>query len=594
MPIRVRKETNKVVIYNPTNNTRAVLSNYSKDYNVSNFRTTNLKPEEKTSRFKLVVVRDLSETNNDFDLAQSYVANYGSAAATVNSPSFPPPIFQSSNLNTYGVYVDPDLYDDPPVFIFQSPSSRIKAFITANGNGKDAWSVHLVYVVAIGRDEFALPLIFWRIATIDNIVTQTTSDLKDETLYFLDAATDICNIQLPLNNGNIPIPTQNIEFVRHYDISNITYCGGGLFNAYGMDWLGEGVPSYAADTGNENGVFFNFDTNVNKRRKEIYRNISPKSHFSWIRGNLKIDYSQKSASYEIDPLEKGHIKTNFKSDYEIKLTLKPEYKINNVQLTPKIEHVEFCNSTVVFIENTNRKINSTRREYDYGTSPGFKVIKEYTQKSNCLRQVSDNNLLISRTLQVEQPYKCFPFFGSSYDGIVTSYLVANGTGEITHSNFAAAGSGSRGVTYFWGYPSWFALGTVSFATIPSGQSLYFSDDTIVPVSPSYSISIDSTQSNKMNTSWSVPNNPPSGFFRYLDGVINFNFQYSCPPFFQHLGLYYYEDNPTILNDSGNRRRGTTFTGDFNPLSLGAFGSSSPTYSASQNRNALAYAYNAIV
>ena len=59
--------------------------------------------------------------------------------------------------------------------------------------------------------------------------------------------------------------------------------------------------------------------------------------------------------------------------------------------------------------------------------------------------------------------------------------------------------------------------------------------------------------NAMLTTWDSPNTPPSGFFSYIIGNLNFTIEYINPPVFGHEAIYYYQNKPyeVVGIDAGN-------------------------------------------
>ncbi|PLS68344.1 MAG: hypothetical protein CV045_08460 [Cyanobacteria bacterium M5B4] len=178
----------------------------------------------------MVTIRQIDPDNQFFESAKEQLDNFGVIFASQNTPGYPPTFQETFPL--YGVFVDEDIYpNDPPVYTFQflrSMRNRPKVFITANGIGKDAWSVHIVHPIAEILDPFGFSYYFYRFVTIDNDTSQLAVDnpIPSQKSYILDTS-DICNVQIKsyreANISSIQYP----GFARFFSISNFVYGGGG-------------------------------------------------------------------------------------------------------------------------------------------------------------------------------------------------------------------------------------------------------------------------------------------------------------------------------------------------------------------------------
>ena len=556
MSLKVGTKNNSVRILSTSNKTEATIYNSSITQNRHYIKTqpTNNSGE---SRFKLIVVKKINEKNEEFD-AQLYLQNSGFANSSRNTSRYPS-LPYLENIAIYGVFIDPDLYpNDPPIYVFQCPDERIKCFITNHGKGKDYWSAHIIHTTSIRKDKYNLDLYFWRIVTIDK-----DSDDNITGEYILDSALDLCGLTLK-ENEPIPEFETGIEFSRAYDISNITFAGGGLFTGYGLDFLNDAEPTYGSILFEVSKNYLDFSgynlrlPNGN-RYTEIYRSLAPKSFFSWIRGNLTLSTDvRKDYSYVKNEEIKDHISTNFKSNYSFNLTIRPS---NYMGLQEAVVHTEYCNSTATIIENTNYRIDSIRRRYDYGTYYSLKVFQEYKQSSNCIRGFG-NNSIYNQNKRTIQPYLNFPFLSSDNYAKNIVYLASEGQGSIRHNSIIARDSGYRGVSYGWHYRFWHTFGKVLSVEFPPDQKITIVSaiqgnpkrDALkflagIGTPPFYKIL--ENKPNVIELLWDTPPNPPT-IFAWAEGTISFNYEYIKPPFFQHNGLYYYEDNPEILNDATNQ------------------------------------------
>jgi hypothetical protein len=168
-------------------------------------------------KFKLVTVRKLTDFSLEdiqakFTKQQENITNQ----AIFSNDTIPYPTSDTitSLSQYYGVFVDEDINGlTNPVHIFYSPSSTIRCYIEATGNGKDDWIVSMCYYLEQITNPDDSTTNKWRLITIQN---KTPTD-QIRRIFITDSnALPDC-------------------FENNYSIESLDYLGGATWTGLGVD-----------------------------------------------------------------------------------------------------------------------------------------------------------------------------------------------------------------------------------------------------------------------------------------------------------------------------------------------------------------------
>jgi len=508
-------------------------------------KTETIKNQDSTkpsSKFKLVTVRQLS--NVDIPTVSARLLqtqkNLENAALASGQPvPFPAklPAHLEDNINYFSVYVDEDLYGiNNPIYTFYSPSSNIKAFITANGNSKDDWSVHIAHTITSTPTPDGSNTVTWRILTIDKEGIDGSS-----------------NAQYVLESSSLPS-----AFQYNFTVDSLQYLGGGTWSAIVMD-RNDQIPVFGVIQGTESRYKRISDATVIFEGATYNKTITshsctPTYQITWNRGTLKINSRTRTASSLFNPDKfntDGVIEINKSCNYSLPRTFRVHKgSVNEYSLN------EYLSSTSTYVANTNIFIASPFQSPDYNTDYARLALQQYSQTSNIIRSTP-------QTTNINKASLCttgnIPILVASKDMSTFVYLDPGVyTGEITQPYDLKSSIGHRGVTYFFQYKYWWGYGKVinTYPLTPlqrvtfkignfSSPGDYFVDS--VPGVGRYGELLIDSIPNRVITTWDAFVNPETGFFGVHEGEFQFVVQYNNPPLFGHSAVYYYEINPQDIS-----------------------------------------------
>lgn len=506
----------------------------------------NTSTEFKQHRFKLVTVRrltsiSLEEARIALEREQERLAN---AAAASGQPSPYPariPLTEDDLQQVYGVYVDEDLNGrNAPIYTFSSASSNIKAFITANGAGKDEYSVHIGHLVdkiANGDGTFKVT---WRLITIDN-------DLNGRPY-----STHILESQSP---------DLHESFQYNFNIDALNYIGGGGWTAMSVDPL-DRIPIKAVvggDTDRYIPVGRSWKAFGSTRTVCIVAySLTPSYTFTWCRGKLTTERRVRESSHTTDfefLKKNGVIEVIKKSSYSLNITQRPDLRDFNIN---PISIPEFSESEATYIANTNAPgQQGLYQSPDFGTDSQRLSLKSYTQKTNIIRPESIEyavNLLQNR---IVNQFHCFnPVLCSSNDmSIYIRLNIGEAKGSIDHKYELKTENGRRGFQYGESYKLWWCYGRI-LAFYPTNDGMIFRRvktlanlglPSLFPTGETLldrgELKLSEDYPNATETTWESLPNPQTGFFGILSGDLEWRMEYNNPPIFGHDAVYYYHINP---------------------------------------------------
>lgn len=542
----------------------------------------------KKYRFKLVTVRRL--TNKNLSQVQQQLENQQkrleSTAIRLGLPVPYPytPVAKQSDLKQYyGVYIDEDLNKkQTPVYIFESPSNDIKCFITANGEGKEDWSIHLAYVVSKVKNPDDTYTINWRIYTLDNKTEQTPT-----------------RIDYLLENSSLPKC-----FSYNYPISNLNYLGGGCWSAIAID-PEDRIPIYAQAPNNDNyikvGTVFKA-LGESRVLSIVGYSCTPTYSFTWCRGQLELNRRSRSFTQTLDrstTVSTGVITVDRKHGYTLDLCHRPHTNINSINIA-KSTFQEYSYGTARYIGNTNITVGSRYQTPDYGTDTARLSIQSYSMDTNCIRATNIDASNVVNKLSY-QPPNFLTVLASSYDmSIFIKYHAGSARGSIIHGYELRSGAGERGYQYGDDYKYWWGYGQIVSFNAYGDTNRYLRSKTTGQRSKIGSmydlgeLKISEDYPNALETTWSAMSNPQTGFFGYEEGSLKFKFQYINPPLIGHQGVYYYEIQPPLIGQFLGGSYDKKFTESNSSYSNGissSFGASTKLNEAQLRQNYTSYAYS---
>lgn len=487
------------------------------------------RPQETTepSLFKLVTVRRMLNMSNA--QINSAVVTYQSQLSALNPDIVPAPICTDANKrNFFAVYVDEDLGNSSPVYVFYSPSATIKAFITANGYTADDWSVHIAHETGRTTLPTGNTRNEWRLYTIDN-------NLNDSTANYLLESTALED-----------------SFTVNMSIQNINYLGGGTWGIVAIKDEHK-IPIYGFISEIQYPQYEVL--NPSTGRAIINYSVTPSASLTWCRGTTTLNQVERQYEFVEDDelLESSGIKKwKLESNYRLNYSLSADVSINEYS---------FC--TAEWLSNTNLPINSPFQSPDYGTDRKRASLSSYFQTSNVVRARNPQQLQVERfpDRASYQPSTFIPVLCSSNDASAwLKFNFSEGRGSIDHPFEVKRVVGTRGITHLWYYPYWWAYGRViSTRHInEDGRPTYYRINRLTgqPNDASrieYPIpQLDASVPNRIELPWeSKP--PQSGFFSPWEGEAVFELRFENPPLTGHDSIYYYHINPSNLSG--------TFSGD---------------------------------
>jgi len=541
------------------------------------------------SKFRLLTVRRLTSKSQEELYAELMEEQdrLEQAALSRGEPTPFPLTIEQSELDprqAYGVYVDEDINQDgEPIFTFVAASPNIKAFIVSTGIEEDEYVVHLAYLVHKELDPAGLFVTIWRLVTLESNQVGSAGVVT----YSIDATA---------------LPE---AFRTNLDIDSIQYLGGGTWTALAID-RDDRLPVY--------GVVYGNDTRykpIGQIRRYLGESaalaitnysLTPTYSMTWNRGVLSVSKRSREFKQEFDSATRknaGVIKFTRHHSYELNLCERPEVDY------PEVVTREYVQASATYVGSTNASVNSPFQSPDYGTDVKRFSMASYSQESNILRPKS-----VSRTYNLtsnkhsRQSLVHIPILVASKD--MSVYLRINqkvARGNIEHPNQVKRTRGKRGISYYDQYPYWWTYGEV-LSVVPTGDtSRYRLLKSPIPggqdrvrignILDSGEVRIDPVVKNRVECTWPVPANPPSGYFGIEEGSVNFIITYDSPPLIGHQGVYYYELQPTMVglfSDSYNR----SYYGDWKSgipaaaVSAGAFSGVGATPQDRQNSMLLLY------
>jgi hypothetical protein len=492
----------------------------------------------KKNQFKLVTVRRLTKYTLEQvnkKLADSQ-KNLESAALRQGSPiPYPSPAPTTDKLaQYYGIFVDEDLYGtDIPVYTFYSPSSNIRCFITANGDGKEDWSIHVCHVVDEITNADKTVRTKWRLYTLDNRLGTLASPVS----YVLDS-------------NDLP-PC----FEHQFDISSIVYLGGGCWASLAIEPT-DRIPIYAPAPNNGRYISVGqpFRAYGETRSMSLVAySCTPTYSFTWCRGKLEKNHRERSA--EINFQEPEYIGTRVirvtrTHDYKLDLVERPEIK-NALYNLERVTKQEYVTGTANYVGNTNRTVCSTYQCPDYNTDSARLSIANYTSETNIIRPTYEEDTydLTANKVSYQAP-GFIPIMCA--DPSMGHYIRVNfgvAKGSITHGYEVKSTGGSRAYSYFEPYKYWWGYGQV-LAVYAYGDTKRYhrakSTGLRSEVGSMFDygeLKQDPEWANRVLTTWDAPPFPETGFFGTTEGRLSFIVQYLNPPLTGHDGVYYYHLNP---------------------------------------------------
>jgi hypothetical protein len=494
------------------------------------------------SKFKLVTVRRLTSASLDAvkeQLERQQLLLEQTAVGNNQPPPFPAriPASEDDLKQTYGVYVDEDLYGKgSPVYIFTSASSYVKAFITANGTGKEDYSVHIGHLVEKIDNKDKTYTTTWRLVTIDK-------NLYGTSAYHI------------LESQSTELPSC---FSYNFSMDSIHYIGGGCWTSMAVDPK-DRIPVIEKVQGNVSRYI-----PLSPRRKIpwltkciVAYSFTPSYTFTWCRGELKVNKRIREASHLTDLAflkSEGVMKVTRQHSYSLDITQRPT--------NPGISEViypEFSKGQAIYVSNTNApEIDGPNQFPDFGTDVRRLAIQSYEQTTNIIRPSTFTytlNLLNNRPVN---QFNCFnPVLCSSNN--MATYIrlnIGEGRGNINHGFETKIERGERGFDYGEFYKLWWCPGKiVSFyptndgmiykrsktaeargepSLFPTGETLYDRGKLQISEYP-----------NATETTWPSLLNPQTGFFGLKEGKATWNMEYDNPPLLGHEAVYYYHKNPVL-------------------------------------------------
>lgn len=526
---------------------------YLKDRNDKQYLLSNQLINEKTyiskntsgtqinSKFKLVTVRKLtyftsSELKEKLNAQQTQLKE--TALRTKQPIPFKDDLITDNTEQVYGVFIDEDLYGiNVPVYIFSSENSKIKCFITANGTGVNDWSIHIAHIVNIINNPNNTKTINWRLYSIDSNLNN-----NEIATYILESKS---------------LPSC---FSYNFDLNSLNYLGGGCWTALGVD-INDKIPNFALAPLNGRyspiGLAAKINNSEARTNSLVSYSFTPTYSFTWCRGVLKLNKRLREAYTTFtNDTEEGTYKLKKEFTYNLALTYRPLLSKTNINIKQYSEN-EYSYGQAEYVGNTNLKICSAYQCPDYGTDNARVSLKNYSQNSNVIRAVKYNNIFTnSVNKNINQNLSYLPVLASSNNmSTFIKLTFGEGSGSISHGNQIKSTSGSRSYGYSYDYKSWWTYGKVLFV-YPYGDTRRFltsrSSNSLSGI-PSGSmfdfgqLLMSETNVNSVFTTWDAPVNPPSGFFPYYIGTLNFIIQYINPPIFGHDSIYYYEINPAQID-----------------------------------------------
>lgn len=515
----------------------------------SNYQVRHKFSSSNASKFKLATIRKL-KTYTSQQLQEALATSYKileSIAVRDNKPTpFPvPPSQVLEDRQVYGVFIDEDLDKNAaPVYTFVGTGSLAKVFITNTGHEKEDWSVHIAHQLKREVNLDNTVSIRWRLITIDS-----TNESKQ--YYFLE------NTELPSC------------FSFNFDLSNISYLGGGTWNAIGID-IEDTIPVVSsAPTNNSRyksvGAAYRFLGNSETQSVVAY-SITPTYSFTWNRNVLKINKRTREAKQELDiaSIQSANVlKFTRSHDYSLPITERLGKNANSFKLL-ETTHVEYSKGTATYVGNTNApEIASPNQTPDYGTDKKRLSISDIYMDTNVIRPVllSTANVLPANKMSITSPGASTIVVASPKMEIYLKHDYGAATGRITHPYELKKAYGKRGFQYGEYYKLWWVYGQVVQTYAYGDTNRYvllrepIYDSNGVPQGNRAKIGsmldlgelrISPTYKNAVETTWESMANPPSGYFNLQEGTLSFVIEYNSPPLIGHNGVYYYYKNPPVV------------------------------------------------
>lgn len=502
------------------------------------------------SKFKLVTVRRLTNLSTE-EVNRRLEASYKQLEAAALRKGLPVPyplkqVTVDEVANTYGVYVDEDLGNSAPVYVFTTDTTKVKAFITTSGAGRNDWSVHIAHSLEKTKNPDGTYLNKWRLVTIDS----------SDTGYIFYVLEDTGTHK---------------SFSFNFDLDSLHYLGGGTWTAMSVD-REDRLPIYALAPANSDryikvgNVFASFGET--RARSLVAYSMTPSYVFTWQRGRLQLNYRTRNAAQTLDRnslTKDGVIKFTREHEYNLEIPL----RLENTQATNNIRPItisEYSQGKATYVGNTNcPSISSQYQNPDYGTDKKRLSISGILMKTNIMRPL----VLNEATLTGRKLSKC-PL---NYTGIIcasanASFLlkhdIGEGSGEFNHPYELKRSAGKRGFQYGEDYKLWWVYGRVIDFYEYGDTNRYkrlknpgFDANGIrlpdkVKIGSMFDLGnlIKSNKPNAVETTWDALPNPPTGFFGVEEGTLSFYISYLNPPLIGHSGVYYYHINPDIVGVGG--------------------------------------------
>ncbi|MGL5923691.1 hypothetical protein [Chroococcidiopsis sp.] len=507
--------------------------------------------KQQPTKFKLLTIRRLTRQSLETakqELEKQQRQLEAIALRTGQPAPYPSkiPVTTDDVKQVFGVYIDEDLNGTTaPVYVFSAPSDRMKAFITANGEEKTAWSVHIAHSVERLRNPDGTLKTIWRLYTIDNqLLASERSD------YFLDS------IQLPEC------------YQENYDIDSLVYLGGGGWSGLAIDSKDK-IPLIATAPSTKKDRYIPVGA-VTRYIGEgrfpaiVQYSVTPSYSFTWCRGHLKTTYRERAFDQKLDIkelLDSGVITVQRDHQYALDLCYRPALPY----LGPASERLkkEISSGTATYVGNTNYATASIYQSPDYGTDVSRLAIAAYSMETNVVRPVKfekSTNLSLLKLSYQEESH--IPILASS--PTFSTYISLNpGTfrGSLKHGYEQKGAIGKRGFDYPDYYKYWWVYGKI-LETYSIGDTnryrLSKSSGSQVKIGSMFDLGelkIDDRK-NRVITTWDSLRNPQTGFFGIESGTLTFAILYLNPPLIGHDGVYYYEINPENIGSlwGGDRTR----------------------------------------
>lgn len=482
------------------------------------------------SKFKLVTVRKLTNYTPEeiADLLVISQANLEDAALRSNQPvpaPIPPPNGDENLYQYYGIYVDEDIYGrTAPIYVFKAPNPEMKCFITANGFGKEDYSVHIAHSyekISSADGNYQLK---WRILTFDKDGLSTSI----RSNYLLDSIT---------------LPEC---FSKNYSIDALNYLGGGCWSAIGIS---------EEDKFKVYGNAPRYDSRykrlyTNSKQAIIYHSTTPSYSFTWCRGILVLNQRERTFKQTWDKDEyfsSRVIKIDRESNYKMTHSFRPTLEYGDTTYL-SLNFEESCAHTATYLGNTNIVISSPFQSPDYGTDVSRYSLSKYQQSSNVIRPRVNSWDLDPLAATSKQNPSHLPCLTASPDmGYFIKLNVGQASGQINHPYETKSSAGKRGKTHFYDYKYWWGYGKVTGVT-PYGDFRYWKrnriNDEKIYLGTFFDfgeIRIDGDYPNRILTTWEA--DPPAAIFSPVGGELSFIVTFLNPPLIGHQGLYYYHLQP---------------------------------------------------